>query len=166
MHSLSGATTSADVSHITSKARTDTAIHRSNSIQDPSQAGVPGSEAIPSEGGVRQGLDPGIVQQRVESKNDSAQPVGNDSEEESSDEMSPPPAIFNATKHPELTDIPPDVIERLAQEFVEKVKQGGWDNTSEAYRKNWEKAVEEANESFKAAFGYDAYLKLTSGGTN
>ncbi len=93
-------------------------------------------------------------------------PCGSDTEADASDGIALPPAIFNATKHPELTDIPPDVIERLAQEFVEKVKEGGWDNTSEAYRKNWEKAVEEVNETFKAAYGYDAYLKLTSGGTN
>lgn len=155
-----------DDSRILSKGRNDTTLHGPTSIQYPSQLEVPGSEDVPSDGGVGQGVACGIVHQDVVSTNASAQPAGNDSEEESSDGMSPPPAIFNATKHPELTDIPPDVIERLAQEFVEKVKQGGWDNTSEAYRKNWEKAVEEANESFKAAYGYDAYLKLTGGGTN
>ncbi len=101
-----------------------------------------------------------------DSKTAPASTGSGETEEEPSADVALPPAIFNATKHPELTDIPPDVIERLAQEFVEKVKQGGWDTTSEAYRKNWEKAVEEANEAFKAAFGYDAYLKLTSGGTN
>jgi hypothetical protein len=92
-----------------------------------------------------------------------------ESDSESPDEATPPPpppGVFNALNHPELTDIPREAIEGLAQEFVEKVKQGGWDNTSEAYRKNWEKAAEETDETFKAAYGYDAYLKLTSGGTN
>jgi hypothetical protein len=89
-----------------------------------------------------------------------------DMEEESSVGLALPPAIFSATSHPEMTDIPQEAIEGLAQEFVEKVKEGGWDNTSEVYRKNWEKAVDEANETFKSAYGDDAYLQLTSGATD
>lgn len=73
------------------------------------------------------------------------------------------PAIFNAADNPNLTNIPTEGMEGIAEEFVEKVKQGGWDTTSEAYRKNWEKATEEADELFKAKYGYDAYLKLHRG---
>lgn len=85
---------------------------------------------------------------------------------DASEEAAPsplPPAIFNAADNPNLTNIPAEGMEGIAEEFVEKVKQGGWDTTSEAYRKNWEKATEEADELFKAKYGYDAYLKLHRG---
>ncbi len=84
----------------------------------------------------------------------------------SSEEAAPSPvlpAIFNAADNPNITNIPTEGMEGIAEEFVEKVKQGGWDTTSEAYRKNWEKATEEADELFKAKYGYDAYLKLHRG---
>lgn len=111
----------------------------------------------------------GVTSRDVVSMGGSDSGMRAESDAESPDEATPPPpppAVFNALNHPELTDIPREAIEALAQEFVEKVRKGGWDNTSEAYRKNWEKAAEEADETFKAAYGYDAYLKLTSGGTN
>lgn len=156
----SGSPVEGKTSSMQSSATSDPAFVNSSPTDDPSGA----RDSIPTPVSPEVGGSRDIV-----SKAASVIGMRAESDSESPDEATPPPpppAVFNALNHPELTEIPREAIEALAQEFVEKVRKGGWDNTSEAYRKNWEKAAEEADETFKAAYGYDAYLKLSSGGTN
>jgi hypothetical protein len=71
------------------------------------------------------------------------------------------PAVFGATGNAILTNIPyAPGLEDIANDFIEKVKQGGWDTTSEAYKKNWEQAVEEADNLVRARYGTEVYLRL------
>ena len=73
----------------------------------------------------------------------------------------PVPAVFGATGNAILTNIPyAPGLEDIANDFIEKVKQGGWDTTSEAYKKNWEQAVEEADNLVRARYGTEVYLRL------
>jgi hypothetical protein len=73
----------------------------------------------------------------------------------------PVPAVFGILAHTNALD--PSVAEGLeviAQEFAEKVKLGGWDTTTEAYRANWEKATQEVDDTIRARYGTDLYLNL------
>jgi hypothetical protein len=73
----------------------------------------------------------------------------------------PVPAVFGATGNAILTNLPyAPGLEDIANDFIEKVKQGGWDTTSEAYKKNWEQAVEEADNLVRARYGTEVYLRL------
>jgi len=73
----------------------------------------------------------------------------------------PVPAVFGATGNAILTNIPYAAgLEDIANDFVEKVKQGGWDTTSEAYKKNWEQAVEEADNLVRARYGPEVLFRL------
>jgi hypothetical protein len=73
----------------------------------------------------------------------------------------PVPAVFGAAGNPLVTKIPyAPGLEDIANDFIEKVKQGGWDTTSEAYQKNWQKAVEEADNLVRARYGTEVYLRL------
>ena len=73
----------------------------------------------------------------------------------------PVPAVFGAAGNAILTNIPyAPGLEDIASDFIEKVKQGGWDTTSEAYKKNWEQAVEEADNLVRARYGTEVYLRL------
>ena len=73
----------------------------------------------------------------------------------------PVPAVFGATGNAILTKIPyAPGLEDIANDFIEKVKQGGWDTTSEAYKKNWEQAVEETDNLVRARYGTEVYLRL------
>ena len=73
----------------------------------------------------------------------------------------PVPAVFGATGNAILTNIPyAPGLEDIANDFIEKVKQGGWDTTSEAYKKNWEQAVEESDNLVRARYGTEVYLRL------
>lgn len=83
---------------------------------------------------------------------DVAPPVGSEA---------PVPAVFGLLADSNVTNLPfADGLEGIAEEFAEKVKQGGWDTTSEAYRKNWEKAAVEADDILRARYGTEVYLKL------
>lgn len=83
---------------------------------------------------------------------DVAPPVGSEA---------PVPAVFGLLAATNVTNIPyADGLEAIAEEFAEKVKQGGWDTTSESYRKNWEKAAAEADDLLRARYGTELYLKL------
>lgn len=73
----------------------------------------------------------------------------------------PVPAVFGILAHTNALD--PSVAEGLeviAQEFAEKVKLGGWDTTTEAYKANWEKATQEVDDTIRARYGTDFYLNL------
>ena len=73
----------------------------------------------------------------------------------------PVPAVFGATGNAILTNVPyAPGLEDIANDFIEKVKQGGWDTTSEAYKKNWEQAVEESDNLVRARYGTEVYLRL------
>lgn len=71
------------------------------------------------------------------------------------------PAVFGATGNGILRNIPyAPGLEDIANDFIERVKQGGWDTTSEAYKKNWEQAAEEADNLVRARYGTEVYLRL------
>ena len=83
-------------------------------------------------------------------------------------ELAPPvgseasvPAVFGLLADSNVTTLPvAEGLQGIAEEFAEKVKQGGWDTTSEAYRTNWEKAAQEADDLLRARYGTEIYLKL------
>ena len=83
-------------------------------------------------------------------------------------EPPPVPAVFGAAGNAALSNIPGAIgMEDIAEQFNERVKQGGWDTTSEAYRKNWEKALQEADDLLRARYGTETYLLLKrEAGTN
>ena len=83
-------------------------------------------------------------------------------------EPTPVPAVFGAAGNAALSNIPGAIgMEDIAEQFTERVKQGGWDTTSEAYRKNWEKALQEADDLLRARYGTETYLLLKrEAGTN
>jgi hypothetical protein len=71
------------------------------------------------------------------------------------------PAVFGLLADSNVTSLPvAEGLQGIAEEFAEKVKQGGWDTTSEAYRTNWEKAAQEADDLLRARYGTEIYLKL------
>jgi hypothetical protein len=71
------------------------------------------------------------------------------------------PAVFGASDNAILRNIPyAPGLEDIANDFIEKVKQGGWDTTSEAYKKNWEQAADEADNMVRARYGTEVYLRL------
>jgi hypothetical protein len=73
----------------------------------------------------------------------------------------PVPAVFGLLAETNFTNLPAaDGIQAIAEEFAEKVKQGGWDTTSEAYKTNWEKAAQEADDVLRARYGTEIYLNL------
>jgi|688.fasta_scaffold594282_1 hypothetical protein len=73
----------------------------------------------------------------------------------------PVPAVFGLLADSNVTNLPiAEGLQGIAEEFAEKVKQGGWDTTSEAYRTNWEKAAQEADDLLRARYGTEIYLKL------
>jgi hypothetical protein len=73
----------------------------------------------------------------------------------------PVPAVFGLLAQSNVTNGPlAEGLEAIAEEFTEKVKQGGWDPTSEAYRTNWEKASQEADDTLRARYGTELYMKL------
>lgn len=80
----------------------------------------------------------------------------------------PIPAVFGALSISNISNMPGAAgLEDIAQEFNEKVKQAGWDNTSETYRSNWQKAAQEADDILRARYGTEAYLRMQQGaGTN
>lgn len=83
---------------------------------------------------------------------DLAPPVGSEA---------PVPAVFGLLADSNVTNLPvAEGLQGIAEEFTEKVKQGGWDTTSEAYRTNWEKAAQEADDTLRARYGTEIYLKL------
>ena len=83
---------------------------------------------------------------------DVAPPVGSEA---------PVPAVFGLLADSNVTNLPfADGLQGIAEEFAEKVKQGGWDTTSEAYRANWEKAAQEADDILRARYGTEVYMKL------
>jgi hypothetical protein len=83
---------------------------------------------------------------------DLAPPVGSEA---------PVPAVFGLLADSNVTNLPvAEGLQGIAEEFTEKVKQGGWDTTSEAYRTNWEKAAQEADDLLRARYGTEIYLKL------
>jgi hypothetical protein len=83
---------------------------------------------------------------------DQAPPVGSEA---------PVPAVFGLIAETNFTNLPAaEGIQAIAEEFTEKVKQGGWDTTSEAYKTNWEKAAQEADDVLRARYGTEIYLNL------
>lgn len=83
---------------------------------------------------------------------DVAPPVGSEA---------PVPAVFGLLAQSNVTDLSmAEGLQGIAEEFAEKVKQGGWDTTSEAYRTNWEKAAQEADDTLRARYGTEAFLRL------
>ena len=73
----------------------------------------------------------------------------------------PVPSVFGLLADSNVTNLPvAEGLQGIAEEFAEKVKQGGWDTTSEAYRTNWEKAAQEADDLLRARYGTEIYLKL------
>jgi hypothetical protein len=83
---------------------------------------------------------------------DLAPPVGSEA---------PVPAVFGLLADSNVTNLPvAEGLQGIAEEFTEKVKQGGWDTTSETYRTNWEKAAQEADDLLRARYGTEIYLKL------
>lgn len=98
---------------------------------------------IKTEASLDSGATPGM---------DLAPPVGSEA---------PVPAVFGLLADSNVTNLPvAEGLQGIAEEFVEKVKQGGWDTTSEAYRTNWEKAAQEADDLLRARYGTEIYLKL------
>jgi len=73
----------------------------------------------------------------------------------------PVPSVYGLVSMTNATNIPyAEGFQGIAEEFVEKVKQGGGDTTTEAYRKNWEQAAAEADDVLRARYGTEIYLKL------
>ena len=71
------------------------------------------------------------------------------------------PAVFGLLAQSNVTDLPmAEGLQGIAEDFAEKVKQGGWDTTSEAYRANWEKASQEADDLLRARYGTEVFLRL------
>lgn len=71
------------------------------------------------------------------------------------------PAVYGLLTDPNITDLPvAEGLQGIAEEFAERVKQGGWDTTSEAYRTNWEQAAQEADDLLRARYGTEIFLKL------
>jgi hypothetical protein len=83
---------------------------------------------------------------------DPAPPVGSEP---------PVPAAYGLLAETNFTNQPAaQGIQAIAEEFTDKVKQGGWDTTSEAYRINWEKAAQEADDVLRARYGTETFLNL------
>jgi hypothetical protein len=73
----------------------------------------------------------------------------------------PVPAVFGLLTDSNVTNLPvAEGLQGIAEEFTEKVKQGGWDTASEAYKTNWEKATQEADDVLRARYGTEIYQKL------
>jgi hypothetical protein len=73
----------------------------------------------------------------------------------------PVPSVYGLMSVTNATNVPyAEGFQGIAEEFTEQVKQGGWDNTSAAYKKNWEKAAERADDLLKARYGEEVYLKM------
>lgn len=73
----------------------------------------------------------------------------------------PVPAVFGLLRDSNVTNLPvAEGLQGIAEEFSEKVKQGGSDATSEAYRINWDKATQEADDLLRARYGTEIYLEL------
>jgi hypothetical protein len=105
-------------------------------VESSPVAATPESEAVPE-------ATPGI---------DVAPPVGSEASV---------PAVFGLLAQSNVTNLPiAEGLQGIAEEFTEKVKQGGWDTTSEAYRTNWEKAAQEADDTLRARYGTEIYLNL------
>lgn len=107
----------------------------------------PGTESSPAqtktEASPDSGATPGM---------DLVPPVGSEA---------PVPAVFGLLADSNVTNLPvAEGLQGIAEEFAEKVKLGGWDTTSEAYRTNWEKAAQEADDLLRARYGTEIYLKL------
>ena len=73
----------------------------------------------------------------------------------------PVPSVYGLVSMTNATNVPyAEGFQGIAEEFTEQVKQGGWDNTSAAYKKNWEKAAERADDLLRARYGEEVYLKM------
>jgi hypothetical protein len=73
----------------------------------------------------------------------------------------PVPSVYGLVSMTNATNVPySEGFQGIAEEFTEQVKQGGWDNTSAAYKKNWEKAAERADDLLRARYGEEVYLKM------
>ena len=53
-----------------------------------------------------------------------------------------------------------DGLSEIAEQFAEKVKQGGWDTTSASYQSNWSNAAAEADALLRARYGVQAFQQL------
>jgi len=106
------------------------------------------------------GTDSSPAQTKLETSPDSGATPGMDLAPPVGSEA-PVPAVFGLLADSNVTNLPvAEGLQGIAEEFAEKVKQGGWDTTSEAYRTNWEKAAQEADDLLRARYGTEIYLKL------
>ena len=85
---------------------------------------------------------------------------------ESSAEKSPSgpqvviPAVFGASQGIYTNAAMADGLSEIAEQFAEKVKQGGWDTTSASYQSNWSNAAAEADALLRARYGVQAFQQL------
>jgi hypothetical protein len=77
-----------------------------------------------------------------------------------SDPAPPIPAVYGASQGAVTNAVLADGLSDIAEQFNERVKQGGWDTTSEVYHSNWQKASEEADSQLRARFGVQAFQQL------
>jgi hypothetical protein len=72
----------------------------------------------------------------------------------------PIPAVYGAAQGTYTNQVMADGLGEIAEQFAEKVKQGGWDTTSASYQSNWSNAAAEADALLRARFGVQAYQQL------
>jgi hypothetical protein len=70
------------------------------------------------------------------------------------------PAVYGAAQGTYTNAVMADGLSEIAQQFAEKVKQGGWDTTSAAYQSNWSNAAAEADALLRARYGVQTYMQL------
>jgi len=100
---------------------------------------------------------PLVPQQSADAAITSSSPI----DENPPSEPAPPiPAVYGAAQGAVTNANMADGLSDIAEQFNERVKQGGWDTTSEAYHSNWQKASEEADSQLRARYGVEAFMKL------
>jgi hypothetical protein len=70
------------------------------------------------------------------------------------------PAVYGAAQGTYTNAAMAEGLSEIAEQFAEKVKQGGWDTTSAAYQSNWSNAAAEADALLRARYGVQAYMQL------